>query len=152
MGIQTKRMAEQAFQLYTIVEARWAIRIPDVMPYSEAAKLPLAMLTAISGLYNTAHLALPRPTAVHSLRPSKDVLLVWGGSSNVGAAAVQLAIASGISVVTIAGKANLELLRSLGVDAAFDRAAENVESAIVDHIQGRHLLGAFDGQIILNYQ
>lgn len=56
------------------------------MKEPEAATFPLAMNTAGLGLYMT--LGLPRPSS-----PSKEVIpvLIYGGSTAVGATSIQLA-------------------------------------------------------------
>lgn len=59
-------------------------------------------------------------------------MLIWGGSSSVGAAAIQLAKASGVSVITTASSHNLSALHSeLGADYALDRNSEQVVDDIV---------------------
>lgn len=145
LGLQSKRECELAFQLYSIVEARWAVPIPADMPYEEAAKLPLGILTATTGLYTSQHRALPLPTLKPT--PQDGTLLIWGGSSNVGAAANQLATASGFAVVSTASVANHEMVRKLGVVEMFDHCSPSVVLDLVEHLRRKTVLGAFDGTI-----
>ena len=64
-----------AFAEYARVPAKRAIPIPDWMSMNEAATIPLAGLTACSGLYQL--LKLPEPGS----SPSGIPILVWAGSS-----------------------------------------------------------------------
>jgi NADPH:quinone reductase-like Zn-dependent oxidoreductase len=142
MGNVTKRTCEQGFQLYTIVSARSIIAIPENMPYQAAVTLPLGILTAAAGLYEQAHLQLPLPC----LEPKSagKTLLVWGGSSSVGVAAIQLAVASGFGVVATASEQNFEMMHKAGATAVFDRNDSRVIRKILDHLQDKTIVGAFD--------
>lgn len=143
LGAVTKKASEAAFQLYTIVPARCAILIPDNVPYEEAVKLPLAFLTATAGLYESMHLSLPFPT----LRPRSvgKTLVVWGGSSNVGSAVIQLAVCSGLNVVATASKQHHDLVRRMGASKVFDYAGPSLAEELVEYLQDASVAGVFDG-------
>ena len=64
-----------AFAEYARIPAKRAIRVTDSMSMNEAATIPLAGLTACSGLYQL--LKLPEPGSP----PSGTPILVWAGSS-----------------------------------------------------------------------
>jgi NADPH:quinone reductase-like Zn-dependent oxidoreductase len=63
------------FAEYSRIPAKRAIRLPDSMSMNEAATIPLAGLTACSGLYQL--LKLPEPGS----SPAGTPILVWAGSS-----------------------------------------------------------------------
>lgn len=139
-----------AFQLYSAVHSALTSRIPAGMSFTDAAVLPLAVSTAAQGLYARDYLALPAPSA-SSVQPSNKCILVWGGSSSVGAAAIQLARASGVTVLATASARNLDALRSeLGADHVFDyRSASVVEDIVgaVKHLRdtrGIEFAGIYD--------
>lgn len=92
--------AEGAFQERTVVLERLACPLPDGLSYEEAAVLPLALSTAACGLFQRDHLALAHPSA-HP-EPTGRTVLVWGGSTSVGANAIQLAAAA-LRGATMAG-------------------------------------------------
>ena len=102
--------AEGAFQRQVRVLERVCTRIPDETSFVQAAVVPLGLSTAAAGLFEPDQLGLPLPTAAAD--PRADVVLVWGASTSVGCNAVQLARASGFSVLATAGTQNHDLVRS----------------------------------------
>ena len=86
------------------MKVRIIARLTPVNPnpntiHSEAATIPLAALTASLALYRT--LNLPQPWSPAS---SKTPLLIYGGSSAVGAFAIKLATQSNIHpIIAVAG-------------------------------------------------
>jgi NADPH2:quinone reductase len=84
-------------------------RIPDGMPFDEAAAFNMTYGTAIHGLIGRG-----------GLRAGESVL-VTGAGGGCGSAAVQVAKAAGATVVAVAGgQEKCELARSLGADAVID--------------------------------
>ncbi|KAG6363871.1 hypothetical protein INS49_008974 [Diaporthe citri] len=149
-GIMDQKPQSGAFQLYSAAHSALASRIPAGMSFADAAVLPLALSTAAQGLYAREYLALPAPRASPA-QPSNKCILVWGGSSSVGAAAIQLAKASGVTVLATASARNLDAVRSeLGADHAFDyKSADVVEDIVgaVKHLRdtrGVEFLGIYD--------
>jgi NADPH:quinone reductase-like Zn-dependent oxidoreductase len=88
-------------------ERSW-VRIPDHLSYEQAATLPCAAVTAYNALFEAAH-----------LRPG-DLVLVQG-SGGVSVIALQLARASGATVLATSGSAEKrERLRALGAAETID--------------------------------
>lgn len=118
--------------------------IPDSLSFEEAAVLPLAISTAAAGLYQKSVLELPFPST--NPQPTGKTLLVWGGSSSVGATAIQLAVASGVKVVATASRKNHDFVKSLGAVAVVDYKSPNVVEELLAAIdqQGGGLVGAYD--------
>ncbi|KAI7773297.1 hypothetical protein LA080_011346 [Diaporthe eres] len=134
-GIMDQKPQSGAFQLYSAAHSALTSRIPAGMSFADAAVLPLAVSTAAHGLYARDYLALPAPSASPA-PPSNKCILVWGGSSSVGAAAIQLAKASGVAVLATASARNLDALRTeLGVDHAFDHKSAGVVEDIVEAVK-----------------
>lgn len=145
-----KKPQSGAFQLYSAAHSALTSRIPAGMSFADAAVLPLAVSTAAQGLFAKDYFALPAPSA-SSTEPSGSCILVWGGSSSVGAAAIQLAKASGVTVLTTASARNLDALKSeLGADHVFDYSSASVVEDIVGTVkhlntsQGLEFVGIFD--------
>lgn len=87
-------------------------------------------------------LGLPVPGK--GIAPVNSSILIWGGSSSVGSSAIQLAVASGLLVVTTASQANFEYCRSLGAHLVFDYHSELIVGELVTAILGSTLVGAYD--------
>jgi NADPH:quinone reductase-like Zn-dependent oxidoreductase len=105
--------------------------------------LPLAVSTACSGLYPKNLLNLPLPSAT---KPEKNgkAILIWGGASSVGATAIQLAAASGATIITTASPANHDLVKSLGADFVFDYKSSAVVEDIVEVLERAEFVGIND--------
>lgn len=102
-------------------------RLPASLDFTDAAALPAAIETAARAL---DQLGIRRT----------DTLLINGASGNIGAAAVQLAVARGARVIGTASPANHDMLRTLGAepvaygegmpDRVRDRAPEGIDLAL----------------------
>ena len=99
-------------QFVTVKSAGSVLRIPEDIPFEDAAALLFGGYTAISFLDQVA------------LGPGVEVL-VNGGSGAVGTAAIQLAAHAGARVTAVTSAGNAELVRSLGADDVIDYAAED---------------------------
>lgn len=62
----------------------------------------------------------------------------------MGAIAIQLAVASGVKVVTVASKHNLEKVKSLGAEAVFDYNSSSVTEDIIAALEGTEFIGVCD--------
>jgi NADPH2:quinone reductase len=91
------------------VDAGQVLLIPGVLDTVEAASLPEAMFTVWSNVFGFGR-----------LQPG-ETLLVHGGSSGIGVAAIQLAVALGHTVFATAGSADkCRFCESLGARRAID--------------------------------
>ncbi|KQQ84201.1 NADP-dependent oxidoreductase [Aureimonas sp. Leaf324] len=93
---------------------------PVNLDFVQAAAVPLGALTAWQALFDVA-----------ALKPGQR-LLVTNGSGGVGSLAVQIAKAKGVHVTAMASGANEAYVRSLGVDAFVDHAAQPFEAVVGD--------------------
>ncbi|KAH6677491.1 oxidoreductase [Halenospora varia] len=142
LGLRTGENKHGAFQKLTVVNARCVCDIPEGMNFQDACVIPLALSTAVGGLYQTEFLALPLPTSI----PTKTgrSILIWGGSSSVGSAAIQLAVASGLEVVTTASERNFEYCKGLGAEAVFDHRSVDVVADLKYALKSEDVVGSFD--------
>lgn len=131
--------AEGGFRRYVAVLERVCTPIPEDVTFERAAVLPLALSTAAAGLFEPDQLGLPLPMVPPA--PREDVVLVWGASTSVGCNAVQLARASGFTVVATAGRRNHEFVRSLGAEAVLDYRDGDVDQRVVEAVGDRRLAG-----------
>jgi NADPH:quinone reductase-like Zn-dependent oxidoreductase len=105
---------------YCVAKASQFARMPQRLGFTEAAGVPLAGLTAWTGLFEHGQ-----------LQPGQRVL-IQGASGGVGSFAVQFAKAKGAYVIGTASAGNLDYLRQLGADEAIDYRGQPVEELVRD--------------------
>jgi NADPH:quinone reductase-like Zn-dependent oxidoreductase len=140
----TKDNKHGAFQLYVAVLHTAVAPLPASISFAQGSVLPLAVSTAAAGLYQPGFLELPLPSTTLTSANEGKTLLVWGGSSSVGSATVQLASASGLTVFATASSSNFEFVKSLGAAQVFDHSKNDVVQQIVDALKGTTLVGVYD--------
>jgi NADPH2:quinone reductase len=102
------------------------VRLPDEMPFDEAAAFFVNYQTGWFGLMRRA-----------LLKPGEAVL-VHAGAGGVGSAAIQLAKAAGARVIATAGSPQkVALCRELGAELAIDYRSEDFVQAVKDFTDGR---------------
>ncbi len=119
-----------ALQTRVLVPAVNAVELPERMTFNEASLLPMAVVTAWSGWYT---IGLPLDVAYTA--PDKQGMLVWGGASSIGSAAIQIAKSMGFRVYTTASDKHHEYLKGLGASRTFDYKGENVVEKIIKAAQ-----------------
>ncbi|KAI0104064.1 GroES-like protein [Hypoxylon sp. NC0597] len=134
--------AEGAFQHYTVVREHLASVIPDWMPYQDAVVLPLALVTAATGLFHQDYLALDPPT-VPATSPNGKAIIITGGASSVGCTAIQLAVAAGYQVYSTSSHMNMSYVEHLGATRVFDYRSSTLVDDMVAALQGKTVVGAF---------
>lgn len=107
------------------IDYRMAMPIPENMYYIHAA--------AITEVFVTAHEAL-----IHlgKLKPGETVL-IHAGAGGVGGAAVQLAHATGATVITTAKREAHEQVHRLGADHVIDYVNEDFSDVVARLTEGR---------------
>jgi len=84
--------------------------------------------------FHTSHLALHKRARLRA----GETLLVVGGASAVGTAAIQLGVAAGAHVVATAGGREKGLVcERLGAEAAIDSTSEDIFERVMAHTDGR---------------
>jgi len=119
-----------AWQTYTILRELATTKIPDSMSFEEGSVFPMAFATAADGIF--VNLEIPRPPQALP-EASTSALLVWGASSSVGSAVVQIARAIGLKVLATASPSNHAFVKSLGAIEVFDYHDPKVVSNIHDY-------------------
>lgn len=131
-----------AFQSYVPCPESLICKIPGDLSFEKACVMPLCVNTASLALFLPENLNLSAPSV--DQRPSKQTVLIYGGSTGVGSSAIQLAKAAGASVITTAGKANHEYCTKLGADHVLDYKNSDWIDQVVSLLDGRELTGIFD--------
>ena len=112
---------------YATAPASTLMPVPDGMDFVHAAAISEVWLTAYLNVFREA-----------GLRPG-ETLLVHGGASGVGTAAIQLAKALGPSpvIVTVGSAAKAAACRALGADHAILYKAEDFSKRVLEITQKR---------------
>jgi len=93
---------------------------PQRASFVEAAAIPLAGLTALQALRESA-----------ALQPGQRVL-IHAGAGGVGTLALQIAKVLGLHVITTTSTKNIEFVKSLGADEVIDYTNERVTDRVKD--------------------
>lgn len=100
-------------------DAAKAVRIPDDMPFTDAAAFQIA--------YGTSHLALTHRAKLQA----GETLLVLGAAGGVGLTAVEIGKLMGARVVAVArGADKLEIARQAGADVLLDSDTTDLRAAL----------------------
>jgi NADPH2:quinone reductase len=119
-------LAGGGYAEYCRVDAGQVLPIPGSLDMIEAASLPEAMFTVWSNVFGFGR-----------LQPG-ETLLVHGGSSGIGVAAIQLAAVLGHTVFTTAGSDDkCRFCESLGARRAIDYKTEDFVAEIAKATDGR---------------
>lgn len=111
---------------YCAVDAAQVLPIPTGLSFVEAAALPEAYFTVWSNVFEFAHLGVG------------ESLLVHGGASGIGSAAIQLATARGSTVYATAGTdEKCRFCEALGASAAINYRSQDFDTAIATLTEGR---------------
>ncbi|KAL7748915.1 hypothetical protein RI367_005563 [Sorochytrium milnesiophthora] len=154
VGLLSGRPQDGAFTLYSTVQATKAAILPDNIPFTDGVVLPLALETAVGGLFVkeatptmggalTPALALPYPS-LKDVPQTGKTLVVYGGSSSVGTATIQLASAAGVKVIAIAGKANADLCKRCGAAEILDHQDPSLVDKVVQAVGTSDFVGVYD--------
>lgn len=120
------------FASHVVIDAVKVIKIPDAMPYDEAACFVLT--------YGTSHHALKDRAAI---QPGES-LLILGAAGGVGAAAIELGKAAGAKVIAaVSSEEKAQFCRDLGADGTIiysrdmsDRAVQKEFSNEIKKLSG----------------
>jgi len=122
-----------AFAEYARAPRHSVVPKPATITFEQAAAVPLAAITALQALRDTAQ-----------VQPGQKVL-INGASGGIGTFAVQIAKAVGAQVTGVCSTSNVDLVRSIGADAVIDYTRDDFTRAtqrfdvIVDNV-ANHLL------------
>ena len=125
--IYSQNPDDGAWQTYTILREIATLPLPDSISFEEGSTFPMAFATAAVAIFE--NLGLPRPT--EPVKPQESGFLIWGGSSSIATAGIQLAKNLGFKVFTTASPKNHEYLKSLGATEVIDHRDPEAVSKLV---------------------
>ena len=135
-----------AHQDFLLAEKNWTFPLPNGLDELTAVSFLVAAQTSMDALFNCMGYAFPS-AGVAGEDPTDMPILIWGGGSALGQAAVQLAAAAGFGpVITTASSSKYEMLRELGATHCFDYNSASVEQDIRSAIaaSGKELTSVYD--------
>lgn len=92
---------------YTVLDQRWVSLMPETSSFTEAASLPLVLITAWGALFDRGGLQ------------SGQTVLIHAGAGGVGHVAIQLAKLKGANVITtVSSEQKAEFVKAMGADEA----------------------------------
>ncbi|KAL8702719.1 MAG: hypothetical protein Q9201_004119 [Fulgogasparrea decipioides] len=128
-SIENNDPNQGAFQEYTILNENCTAKIPDFLSFEEGAILPMSVAT--SGVAIFLDLGVPRPTT-GSQNQQSGGFLIWGASSSVGSAAVQIARSLGYTVYAVCSPRHHDKTREYGASHVFDYNDANIITNIAN--------------------
>jgi len=99
--------------------------VPETLFIEQAATIGIGITTVGQGLYQSLGLPLPTEPAVNLFS-----VLIYRGGTATGSLAIQFAKLSSLEVITTCSSLNIDLIKSLGADAAFDYKSPTVGTDI----------------------
>lgn len=116
LGMNPHNHTVGAFAQYTASVEWILVKLPPTLSFEEGASLGISFMTTGLALFKS--LALPgRPLAPVT---QSSPVLVFGGSSSTGTAAIQLLRLAGYEPIATCSPHNFDLVRSYGASAVFD--------------------------------
>lgn len=114
-------LAGGGYSQYVVVKEGQCLPIPKGLDFVEAASLPETIFTVWSNIFERGGLK------------TNETLLVHGGSSGIGTAAIQMAHALGSRViVTVGSEEKAQYCHSLGADLCINYKTKDFEEALKD--------------------
>lgn len=118
---------------YAVVEEGYCAPMPRSLDFTQAAAVPLALITAWESLHDRGRIARDQQVLIH------------GGAGGVGHLAIQLAIAAGARVATtVSSPEKARFVGDLGAEAAILYREGDFVQAVLDWTRGRGVDLAFD--------
>ena len=125
-----------AFAEYTLIHESELVHIPEKLDYNEAATIPLAAVTALQGVRDSAE-----------IKPGDEVL-IQGAGGGVGFFIIQIAKEFGAKVTAVCGPGSMEMVQSVHPDRIInyqeiDFTSEEKQYDVIIGVNGYHTLGEY---------
>lgn len=107
-----------AFAEYVSIDGGMCFKMPQAMSFAEGASMPLRIVTACMALFGS--LELPSELLQSPTTKDKLTVLVYGGATSTGTAAIQLLNRCGVNVITTCSVGSMPMVENYGADKCFD--------------------------------
>ena len=132
------------FQEFVIAPRHTVKAIPANLSFEAAACLGVCGLTAAMTLWRWLEIPIRDEKRLPSSTP--EYVLIWGGSSNTGQFAIQIAAHSGLEVIAVASTRTKQLVHDLGARHVITRDGKSNEHIVAEirAIGGDNIFKAID--------
>jgi NADPH:quinone reductase-like Zn-dependent oxidoreductase len=117
-GMEGLRPQSGAFAEYMSVDGGMCFKMPPGMTLAEGASMPLRMVTACMALFGS--LEVPSELLQNPTTKDKLTVLVYGGATSTGTAAIQLLSRCGVNIIATCSTGSMAMVESYGADKCFD--------------------------------
>lgn len=118
---------------YTVLDQRWVSLMPKTSSFTEAAALPLVLITAWGGLFDRGGLQAGQTVLIHA------------GAGGVGHVAIQMAKLKGARVITtVSTEQKAEFVKTMGADEAILYTRDGFAEAVNKLTDGKGADLVFD--------
>jgi len=118
---------------YNVLDQRWAALMPNTFSFTEAAALPLVLITAAGALFGRGGLEAGQTVLIHA------------GAGGVGSVAIQLAKLKGARVLTtVSSEQKAEWVKNLGADDVIFYRQDTLADAVERLTDGKGADLVFD--------
>lgn len=124
--------ARASHQRYAIAEEYEVIKIGDTVPFTEAVALNTQ--TPGNALFKGLGLEYPTVDPPAKSESKGKTILIWGGSSAMGALSIVYAKIAGYTVITTCSPHNFETVKNLGADQVYDRHDPELVEKLKKHL------------------
>ncbi|CRG83623.1 hypothetical protein PISL3812_00977 [Talaromyces islandicus] len=122
-----------AYQEYLVMPARWVAKMPSNVSLEQAASLPICYATAICAIHSLGlDLPIPGPLGKSGSSYTPTSILILGGSSSIGANAIQLLrlVYPSVPIFATSSPKNQAQVLSLGATQVFDYHKPGLVSSV----------------------
>ncbi|WP_027150197.1 zinc-dependent alcohol dehydrogenase family protein [Methylobacter tundripaludum] len=118
---------------YTVLDQRWVSLMPQTCSFTEAAALPLVLITSWGGLFDRGGLQAGQTVLIHA------------GAGGVGHVAIQLAKLKGARVIaTVRSEQKAEFVKAMGADEVILYTQDGLADAVNELTGGKGADLVFD--------
>jgi NADPH:quinone reductase-like Zn-dependent oxidoreductase len=135
-----------AFQHFSVAKETKVAKIPEQMDFIDASVLPVCFSTALVALCGKEGQGFGLRGSSLTPEPWGQIVMVWGASSWVELATLQVARAAGITTIATASPRNFEFVKSAGASLVLDYNSSSVLEGLVHAIRSTkgHFVGVLD--------
>ncbi|KAL1618823.1 putative secondary metabolism biosynthetic enzyme [Neofusicoccum ribis] len=142
MGSDPHDPSSGSFATYVSAPADITLTLPAAVPWTVGTSLSTVWFTVGQALFHhllAADLPAVKPSTPYAGDKAAPTVLVYGGSTSVGTAAIQLLKLAGLRPIATCSPRNFDLVKSYGADEVYDykspTCAEDIKKATKNNLR-----------------